>query len=671
MRFLSFSIENFGVFEETTFFQLAPRSRSTKHGNIVLIHGHNGSGKSTVFKALDLAIHGKISLGGRVTQQEYEDYILNRLHKRKGNGISHNEARLKLELELSLSGVFQIISIERYWFRAGNSIKEGLDILLDGRKPRLRPEDYQDWLNSLIHPGTIQSVFFDAEQLENFADPEKHDEQLKNTLDRLLGLDLIARLQDDLMSFLLNDTESHFLKNLKKEYKDTEVQLKELEKDVYKKQDTLNRLMQEKHRYDHLLETLLQQYTVMGGNFLMRRPQIEKEIAEIELQIKRLRGDIKGYCSDVFPFALAPGITKKFIDHLKKEKLVKIKRHAKEYYQAKKETLIKKIIASSHWEELGIAKDSYFLPKIRFIVTILNEELDIFLDDEALVYDLSDSDFSCYEAWIERALYHDSPKVRELSICLKDFEKKLEEHESELQQSPDESWAKQQQQKIDEAKTAIGSIEQKITDMENEISNTRAEIVRVEQKQNNTVNNLGNFFAQEKRTDLARRAQGALGTYREVLRRNKVMQLESAFTKIFNHICRKTSFIKGISINPENFSTYIEDSNGQLLTLDQLSAAERQLYVYSIIAGIHEVSGLPLPLVIDTPLARFDKTHRGRLIKEFFPFVSDQVILFTTDEEETTFRENGGLPSTLFSYKISYCEETAKTTANQILQEVS
>jgi len=309
MRFLNITIENFGVFEKPTHFKLATPKGERGARNIVLVYGENGSGESTIFRSLGLGLHGKIALGDRITQKEYDAYILNRLHTKNNNVKTQDRATIQIELELTLSGISRIIYIERTWTRTGNAIKENLDVLLDGHKPPVRSEDFQDWLNTLIPYGIIQSVFFDADQLENFADPSKHNEQLRNTLDRLLGLDLISKLQSDLVTFLINDSEGQALKNLKKEYEETEVLLKHLWGKVSAFQDSIKELEKEKTLQEKNLENKKQAFVLMGGNFALRRPQVEKEMADIENQIKKLRGDIKGFCSDLFPLALAPGIT--------------------------------------------------------------------------------------------------------------------------------------------------------------------------------------------------------------------------------------------------------------------------------------------------------------------------------------------------------------------------
>ena len=65
------------------------------------------------------------------------------------------------------------------------------------------PDDYQVWLNDLVPPGLRRLSFFDAEQLDSWASVDQQNEILNETLERLLGLDLVQRLQTDIEQYYL------------------------------------------------------------------------------------------------------------------------------------------------------------------------------------------------------------------------------------------------------------------------------------------------------------------------------------------------------------------------------------------------------------------------------------------------------------------------------------
>jgi len=44
-------------------------------------------------------------------------------------------------------------------------------------------------------------------------------------------------------------------------------------------------------------------------------------------------------------------------------------------------------------------------------------------------------------------------------------------------------------------------------------------------------------------------------------------------------------------------------------------------------------SGRKLPIIIDTPLGRLDSKHRQKLVENYFPSASHQVIILSTDTE--------------------------------------
>jgi hypothetical protein len=49
--------------------------------------------------------------------------------------------------------------------------------------------------------------------------------------------------------------------------------------------------------------------------------------------------------------------------------------------------------------------------------------------------------------------------------------------------------------------------------------------------------------------------------------------------------------------------------------------------------ALAKTSGRPLPIIIDTPLARLDSDHRKLLAQHYFPVASHQMLILSTDTE--------------------------------------
>ena len=82
------------------------------------------------------------------------------------------------------------------------------------------------------------------------------------------------------------------------------------------------------------------------------------------------------------------------------------------------------------------------------------------------------------------------------------------------------------------------------------------------------------------------------------------------------------------------------DNNGTIelnkrIDLNTLSKGERQIFILALYWAIIQISGKHIPFVIDTPYARIDASHREEISSKFFPNISSQVIILSTDEEIT------------------------------------
>ena len=78
--------------------------------------------------------------------------------------------------------------------------------------------------------------------------------------------------------------------------------------------------------------------------------------------------------------------------------------------------------------------------------------------------------------------------------------------------------------------------------------------------------------------------------------------------------------------------------------------------------ALRELSGRATPVVIDTPLSRLDSQHRERMLHDFFPRASHQVILLATDAEIDAHALKLLAPVISRLYRMEYDPATGATT---------
>jgi DNA sulfur modification protein DndD len=115
-------------------------------------------------------------------------------------------------------------------------------------------------------------------------------------------------------------------------------------------------------------------------------------------------------------------------------------------------------------------------------------------------------------------------------------------------------------------------------------------------------------------------------------------------------------------INPDDFRVQLLGTGGHELGLGDFSAGERQLYAMALLWALRQVSGQQLPLAVDTPLARLDEIHRQRLMRDYVPAVSDQVLLLATDVELDDGLLTQAGPYLARIYRLDYDPQQQQTT---------
>ena len=93
---------------------------------------------------------------------------------------------------------------------------------------------------------------------------------------------------------------------------------------------------------------------------------------------------------------------------------------------------------------------------------------------------------------------------------------------------------------------------------------------------------------------------------------------------------------------------------------------EKQLFAISTIWALREVSGVPMPVIIDTPLGRLDGDHRSNMVQKYLPRASHQVMLLATDTEVDEELLDELNPALSHAYRLNYDDSVSQTIVEEI-----
>ena len=80
------------------------------------------------------------------------------------------------------------------------------------------------------------------------------------------------------------------------------------------------------------------------------------------------------------------------------------------------------------------------------------------------------------------------------------------------------------------------------------------------------------------------------------------------------------------------------------------------MYALSLLWALARASGMELPIVIDTPAGRLDKTNRRALFEKYLPHAGHQVVVLSTDTEVDVEWARRLEPYVAKQYRLDYDE---------------
>lgn len=606
-------LESFGPYGDTQRLNLEPeRGRP-----VILVGGTNGAGKTTILEALTLCLHGRRALGPRVAQERYEAHIRSRLHT-PPDGHAARETAITLQFEHVHAGRASEYQTTRRWhcLRSGR-IRETLTILIDGEEvDDFSEASRQDFLDSLLPPALAGFFLFDGEKIQALAD-DHNGEHLADAVRRLLGLDLVAQLQVDLRRFAALASKGEHTA-IAKRLEQAEAQVALAKERVAAFVDQRADLQSRHDQLAARAERVRERLAAEGGTLAAERSALEAEARKAASEVAAAEEELRGLIAGLLPFAIAQTIAESLERRLTLEQA------------AEEDEIVSRRIAAAAVKLRRKLKTDAETP----VPDLLRELLGVKFDSGTpRLHDMSAS---------ERAVLLDQLRIirdgtrahaARLAKRLRRAHDRRERSERQLQRVPDDEALAPLIAELQATERDLGGLVADIARLDDERRQAEYELRVAERELRRAREAAAKFSTSTHSAELALRTAALLEEYADLAERRKLEQIELEATHYFNRLSRKGELLSEIKIDPETFRVRIVRWDGSELPKERLSAGEKQLFAIAVLWALAQVSRRPLPVVVDTPLARLDREHRHRLLREYLPHVSHQVVVLSTDTE--------------------------------------
>ena len=601
---------------------------------IILIGGENGGGKTTLFQAIYYALYGL-----KVKDFEHFNKLQNAGERAKNEGNSSN----KIELEIHFTGKvlhndYKYIIKRLYTINAQNNPVEAVTLNLNGdvfqygtATPHAERVKKEAEVNKIIKANLPQELskyfLFDAMEAGNLLKDEYLNRVIKENIENVMGFNKYIQLgnatniltQDYIAQGIEIEEERNQYKNLLEEKKKIE-ELIVATNTHYER--ALSYSLSQKEFYESAKEGKNLQANIKEQIQLVERKiedilnretlfieQSERFLNDIEIQV--FIPKLITIIQNEIELILAEKSQKNNNDFIEPEHITKISEKVIAFL--KENNLIESELTN---EQKGLLKE-YIIKKSNQDNTKTDYD---FIDKndvtnlEQLLGWSSINQFNIIEQQKE-SLEKELATLPNLKIQLLDLRKSDVGGGDEIIQSfeANELKIKEHKETIKGYKSDIEKLDTKIKKFDlsdEEVPNPKLELLK----------KLGPLFTKVSNALLV----------------NKKSRIEEAMKNDLNTtLVAYENQIDRVELSEDlsNLSFKIYHKAGNEIYLEELNAASKQIIIQVLLKSLHYFGDYNPPVMIDTVMGYLDESSRASLLENYFPKLSHQTILLSTDSE--------------------------------------
>ena len=629
MLFSKIILENYGVYKDRQIFDFTSSSEKP----IILCGGTNGAGKTTLFNSIMLCLYGQDSFEKRTTKKDYEEFLKRKIHRYLGSKTVADFAAITIEFEYYHQGKVENYSVSRLWKNDDGKIIENFSIKKNGEKlDSIDESQWHQFIRELLPRGVARLFFFDGEKIVKIAKEGNEDIEIKSSFDMLLGLDLVEQLKSDLEINLMRNMKGG-AKEIQEKKDELDTELEQLEKNISDLMIKRERKTVELDEIQKIVDEYEEKISRLGGGYATQRHELQNKESVLKEKTVNIEENIREICLDALPFSMIPKQLEELVEQINQDQEITKNQFEKQSLEKNLSQVSKEINEDEFWNDFKA--DSNLKKEISSKIEELFQEKISSKSSEIQnpIIDLSPNDTVKILDTIKNIDTVLLSKLENHTIEYNKITEELQKIETALNNAPNDdeigpliAKLNSEHEKIGVIKTEFDHLDQKIHEQTSLIGLKKSalrQIVDEKYKQKASETNL----------QVTRDVQNVLDLYSSKLREKKLQLLEQYLIEAIQVLIHKEDFVEKVAIDKKTFAMTLYRKNNQEMLKDELSEGEKQMFATAVLWALAKTSGRPLPFMIDTPLARLDVEHRGKLVETFFPSASHQVVIFSTDAE--------------------------------------
>ncbi|VXD23263.1 DNA sulfur modification protein DndD [Planktothrix paucivesiculata] len=623
MIFLELTLENFGPYRGKQVIDLRPKINDNVISPIVLFGGMNGGGKTTLMDAMRLALYGQRAQCSTRGSLSYPEFLKQAVNKQT---LAHEETSVELLFEHIVKNMQVEFRVKRRWTKNPKNGKDILGILIDDWPDSAWVETWDERIEDFFPIGISNLFLFDGEQVKELADLDSPPNVVVQAIQSLLGLELSERLAVDL-DILANRKRRQLADSKDLAYlEEIETKLNQYKSEKEAAEIAVEELKIKAGIAKKKLNQAKEKFKLEGGKIAGERSQLEKKLEEEKEKAQQQRQRLGELAGEGLPLSLIQPLLIQARKQGKQELNWEKAKVAQDFIKDRDQRLFE------YLEELNIAKKQLESVKI-YLETDYQNLTENHHNQEKIFLEIDEKVFSQLGTFLDHQLPSQIQQSQDVLEALRVIEDTLSSLDKQLAIAAPPEVYEQLLETVSQAQTEYTKIETAIEVAEQHAKKCLTEYEKVKKELEKYSQNTIDRKNANHIIETISKVQNSLKIFKEKLTLKKLNKLEVEVTECFRYLLHKSDLVHRVVIATEDFSLSLYDPQGQPVEKHRLSAGEKQLLAIAFLWGLARVSGLNLPIAIDTPLGRLDSSHRQNLIERYFPAASHQVILLSTDTE--------------------------------------